>query len=51
MRSSQALRRDEPVSVSADLAHYWREGYAIVRGFFGAAEIAEIRAAMDQLYG
>ena len=25
-------------------------GYAIVRGFFDAAEIAEIGAALDQLY-
>ena len=50
MRSSQALRRDEPASVSADLAHYWREGYAIVRGFYGAAEIAEISTALDELY-
>lgn len=50
MRSSQALRRDEPASVSADLAHYWREGYAIVRGFFSVAEVAEIRSATDQLY-
>src|SRR5689334_19980480 len=50
MRSSQALRRDESASISADLAHYWREGYAVVRGFFDAAEIAEIGRAMDQLY-
>jgi len=50
MRSSQALRRDELASVGADLAHYWREGYAVVRGFCGAAEIAEIRTAADQLY-
>lgn len=50
MRSSQALRREEPVSQQADLAHYWREGYAIVRGFFNADEIAEIAGALDQLY-
>jgi len=50
MRSSQALRRHELASVGADLAHYWREGYAVVRGFCGAAEIAEIRTAADQLY-
>jgi len=48
--ASQPLRRDEPAGVEADLAHYWRDGYAIVRGFFGAAEIAEIGAALDQLY-
>ena len=50
MRASQALRRDDRAGVDADLAHYWREGYAIVRGFFDAAEIAEIGAALDQLY-
>jgi hypothetical protein len=48
--ASQPLRRDEPASVQADLAHYWREGYAIVRGFFSAAEIADIGAALDQLH-
>jgi hypothetical protein len=30
--------------------HYWREGYALVRGFFSAAEIDEIAGALDQLY-
>lgn len=50
MRASQALRRDEPACVQADLAHYWREGYAIVRGLFDAKEICEIGAALDQLY-
>ena len=48
--ASQPLRRDQLASVRADLAHYWREGYAIVRGFFCASEIAEIGAALDQLY-
>jgi hypothetical protein len=50
MRVSQSLRRDEPASVTADLTQYWREGYAIVRGFFDAAELREISAALDQLY-
>nr|NUR38214.1 phytanoyl-CoA dioxygenase [Sphingomonas sp.] len=50
MRSSQALRREEPNGVSADLTHYWRDGYAVVRGFFSALEIAEISEALDQLY-
>jgi hypothetical protein len=50
MRSSQQLRRDEPLGVSADLTHYWRDGYAVVRGFFSPAEIKEIAAALDQLY-
>lgn len=48
--ASQPLRRDEPAGIDADLAHYWREGYAIVRGFFDAPEIREIGRAMDQLY-
>ena len=30
--------------------HYWREGYAIVRGLFGAAEIDEIAIAVDQIH-
>jgi ectoine hydroxylase-related dioxygenase (phytanoyl-CoA dioxygenase family) len=50
MRSSQQMRSDEPTGLSADLAHYWRDGYAVVRGFFDAAEIEEIRVALDQLY-
>ena len=50
MRSSQALQRTEPYRVHADLTQYWRDGYAIVRGFFDAAEIREISAALDQLY-
>lgn len=33
-----------------DLEHYWRDGYAVVRGFFSSAEIACIGAALDQLY-
>jgi hypothetical protein len=48
--ASQPLRRDEPASVSADLAHYWRDGYAIVRGFFSPHELQEISGALDQLY-
>ncbi len=50
MRASQALRRDEPIGVDADLAHYWLEGYAVVRDFFSGAEIEQIGAALDQLY-
>jgi ectoine hydroxylase-related dioxygenase (phytanoyl-CoA dioxygenase family) len=50
VRSSQALRSPGPASLDADLANYWRDGYAIVRGFFDAAEIREIAAALDQLY-
>jgi ectoine hydroxylase-related dioxygenase (phytanoyl-CoA dioxygenase family) len=36
--------------LQVDLAHYWREGYTIVRGFFRHDEIAELAAALDQLY-
>ena len=50
MRSSQALRRDEPHGVESDLTQYWREGYAVVRGFFSKEEVAEISGALDQLY-
>jgi Phytanoyl-CoA dioxygenase (PhyH) len=50
MASVQPLRIEDPGSVYADLAHYWREGYAIVRGFFAAEEIAQISAALDQLH-
>lgn len=48
--ASQPLRRDEPEGIEADRAHYWREGYAIVRGAFDTHEIREIAAALDQLY-
>src|SRR5437868_2783601 len=50
MRSSQALRREDPARIDADLAHYWREGYAVVRGFFSSGEVDEIAGALDQLY-
>ena len=50
MRSSQALRSDQSVTIHADLTHYWRDGYAIVRGFFSPNELAEISAALNQLY-
>jgi hypothetical protein len=50
MRSSQALRREEPSGLDADLAHYWRDGYAIVRGFFSPDEIDEIARALDRVY-
>lgn len=49
MSSSQPLRIEAPQSVGADLVHYWRDGYAVVRGFFSREEVAEIAAAIDQL--
>jgi hypothetical protein len=51
MRYSQNLRSVEPAGVAADLTQYWRDGYAIVRGFFEPAELVEIATALDQLYG
>ena len=50
MGCAQPLRTAGSGHVQADLAHYWRDGYAIVRGFFGAAEIKLISHALDQLY-
>jgi len=48
--ASQPLRRDEPSRAVADLTQYWRDGYAIVRGFFDSDEVREIGAALEQLY-
>ena len=50
MRSSHALRSDQSAGQYPDLAHYWRDGYSIVRGFFDAAEIEEIAATLNQLH-
>ena len=50
MRSSQALRSDQPTDLHAGLTHYWRDGYAIIRGLFSCSELAEIKIAIDQLH-
>ena len=50
MGVSQQRKVASDEGTSPDLAHYWRDGYAIVRGFFSADEIAEISDALDQLY-
>jgi ectoine hydroxylase-related dioxygenase (phytanoyl-CoA dioxygenase family) len=50
MGVSQRRAVDESEEVQADLAHYWRDGYAVVRGFFDPNEVAELAAALDQLY-
>jgi hypothetical protein len=50
MGRAQPLRTDEPRDVHADVAHYWRDGYAVVRGFFDIDEIEQIGEALDQLY-
>src|SRR5579872_3548053 len=48
--ASQSLRKDEASRGFPSLSHYWRDGYAIVRGFFGAKEIHEVSQALDQLH-
>lgn len=50
MGCPQPLRLAERDTERHEIAHYWREGYAIVRGFFGPDEIAEIATAVDQLH-
>jgi ectoine hydroxylase-related dioxygenase (phytanoyl-CoA dioxygenase family) len=50
MGCSQPLRIADERDEHPELAHYWREGYTIVRGLFSAAEIAAIAAAADQVY-
>src|SRR5438477_5528316 len=49
MSASQPLRAERAGSAQIDLAHYWRDGYAVVRGFFEADEIAQIVGATEQL--
>ena len=44
------LRTTDRIADESDPEHFWREGYAIVRGLFSRAEIEEIAAATDQLY-
>jgi ectoine hydroxylase-related dioxygenase (phytanoyl-CoA dioxygenase family) len=50
MGRSQPLRSLAPTAAQDDVAHYWRQGYAIVRAFFTADEVREIAAAADQIY-
>jgi ectoine hydroxylase-related dioxygenase (phytanoyl-CoA dioxygenase family) len=50
MGQAQPLRTDGDGGIHADLAQYWREGYAVVRGFFDTDEIVAMAAALDQLY-
>ena len=49
MGLARRIKAADPVE-HADLASYWRDGYAIVRGFFAPDEIAEVSDALDQLY-
>src|SRR3989344_9628826 len=49
-RQAMIAQNQSRASIPDDLVdRYRREGYAIVRGFFSRAEVAEIAAAMDQL--
>ncbi len=50
MGYSQPVRMVQAAAAQDDLADYWRDGYAIVRGFFNADEVAEIAAAVDHLH-
>jgi ectoine hydroxylase-related dioxygenase (phytanoyl-CoA dioxygenase family) len=50
MSSSRPLRVDYCSNIEHDLAQYWRDGYAVIRGFLSAGEVAEIAAATDQLH-
>jgi ectoine hydroxylase-related dioxygenase (phytanoyl-CoA dioxygenase family) len=46
----QPLKTIEQSVGHPELTDYTREGYAVVRGLFSAAEIAEIAAATDQVH-
>jgi hypothetical protein len=50
MGVSQQRKVTENASFEANLAQYWRDGYAIVRGFFDPDEIARIATAIDQIH-
>jgi hypothetical protein len=46
----QPLRVSDRAPVDGYLSAYLRDGYAIIRGLFGSAEIAEIAAALDEIH-
>jgi ectoine hydroxylase-related dioxygenase (phytanoyl-CoA dioxygenase family) len=50
MGCSQPLRSVAPTAAQDHIAHYWREGYAIVRGLFSADEVSDIAKAVDQIH-
>jgi len=50
MRRSHASRHRYSTCADVDFAHYWRDGYAVIRGFFSRDEVREIAAALNQLY-
>jgi ectoine hydroxylase-related dioxygenase (phytanoyl-CoA dioxygenase family) len=46
----QRLPAVDPTEADDELAGYWRDGYAVVRGLFSAEEIGRIAAAADQVH-
>src|SRR5215210_1945743 len=50
MRSAQRLKVAEFIGDDDHITDFRRDGYAIVRGMFDRDEVAEIAAAIDQLY-
>jgi hypothetical protein len=50
MGVSQRRVVSQAAEIDAGLAHYWREGYAVIRGFFDRQEVSRLGAAIDQLY-
>jgi ectoine hydroxylase-related dioxygenase (phytanoyl-CoA dioxygenase family) len=49
MGFARRVRAADPVERDY-LADYWRDGFAVIRGFFAKDEIQEISAALDQLH-
>ena len=50
MSRLQPLRVEDQGSVDIELAHYWRDGFAIIRKIFEPHEIAQISAATDRVH-
>jgi ectoine hydroxylase-related dioxygenase (phytanoyl-CoA dioxygenase family) len=50
MSCFQPLRSAGPSVDYPELAHYWREGFAVIRGLFGTAEIEQIAVAAEQVH-
>src|SRR3954471_14443566 len=50
MRSAQRLKVADFIGDDVHIADFRRDGYAIVRGLFDRDEVAQIAAAIDQLY-
>ena len=49
MGFARRVNAADPIQ-QGDLAGYWRDGYAVIRGFFSANEIGGVSVAVDQLY-